>query len=218
MSLPGLDERFGSVRDDLRELGVEDGFFLDLVAARLLLERVGESDNMAWWDSLVLSETGRVRLEEVTPKTQTKARLTLAQKVGRRAESNRLPDDAISLFSFGPRVESQLSAAIDELDETELIRFEALEELSVSSLEPGWTAPILSELEYDETEIPAQDTIPAPEPDGTIPLDQSGHTETEIESRRQSLLAAVVQAYGTTTESLQVPYYPLETSLEPTNS
>ena len=102
MTSTDLVDVFRSTKDVLGDAGVDDDFFIDLLASRLLIERVGESSNQGWWDSRVLSETGRARLDEVTPKTRLKSRINLASKVGRKAESDRLPTDSLSLFSFGP--------------------------------------------------------------------------------------------------------------------
>jgi hypothetical protein len=122
---------FISTKKILREAGIEDEFFQDLVASRLLVARIGETNNQNWCDSRVLSETGRARLSEVTPKTQLKSQIDLALKVGYKVESDRLPDDSISLFTFGPQMESRLTAAIEEIETDDEFTLEALENLSI---------------------------------------------------------------------------------------
>ena len=138
-----LVDAFNSTRETLRNAGVENDFFLDLIASRLLIERIGESNNQEWWDSRVLSETGRARLQEVTPKTRLQSQIDLAMKVGRKAESDSTPSDSISLFFFGPQIEAQLGAAIEDLNALGESPLSSLEELSVQSLDADWTDPII---------------------------------------------------------------------------
>ncbi len=135
MTMTDLVDAFTSTKVTLREAGIEDDFFLDLVASRLLIERIGESNNLDWWDSLVLSETGRARLADVTPKTRLKSQINLALNVGNKVESDRLPEDSISLFSFGPQVESRLTAAIEEIEADEDLTLDALGNFTVQSLD-----------------------------------------------------------------------------------
>ena len=215
MASQDLVEVFTSTRQNLREAGLEDDFFLDLIASRLLIERVGESNNQGWWDSRVLSETGRARLEEVTPKTRLQSQLNLAMKVGRKAESDVLPADSISLFSFGPKLEAQLGAAIEDLnvpDEPSLI---ALEELSVQSLESNWTDPII---EQTASNITAS-SILLPEPAAdSYQLSEEGYGQSEIDPEKWRLLVTLLRGYGQNTDRLRVPYYPLNSELKPENA
>ncbi|MDB2247382.1 BrxE family protein [Halorubrum ezzemoulense] len=215
MASQDLVEVFTSTRQNLRETGLEDDFFLDLIASRLLIERVGESNNQGWWDSRVLSETGRARLEEVTPKTRLQSQLNLAMKVGRKAESDVLPADSISLFSFGPKLEAQLGAAIEDLnvpDEPSLI---ALEELSVQFLESNWTDPII---EQTASNITAS-SISLPEPAAdSYQLSEEGYGQSEIDPEKWRLLVTLLRGYGQNTDRLRVPYYPLNSELKPENA
>lgn len=215
MASQDLVEVFTSTRQNLRETGLENDFFLDLIASRLLIERVGESNNQGWWDSRVLSETGRARLEEVTPKTRLQSQLNLAMKVGRKAESDVLPADSISLFSFGPKLEAQLGAAIEDLnvpDEPSLI---ALEELSVQSLESNWTDPII---EQTASNITAS-SISLPEPAAdSYQLSEEGYGQSEIDPEKWRLLVTLLRGYGQNTDRLRVPYYQLNSELKPENA
>lgn len=215
MASHDLVEVFTSTRQNLRETGLENDFFLDLIASRLLIERVGESNNQGWWDSRVLSETGRARLEEVTPKTRLQSQLNLAMKVGRKAESDVLPADSISLFSFGPKLEAQLGAAIEDLnipDEPSLI---ALEELSVQSLESNWTDPII---EQTASNITAS-SISLPEPAAdSYQLSEEGYGQSEIDPEKWRLLVTLLRGYGQNTDRLRVPYYQLNSELKPENA
>lgn len=215
MASDDLVEVFTSTRQNLRETGLEDDFFLDLIASRLLIERVGESNNQGWWDSRVLTETGRARLEEVTPKTRLQSQINLAMKVGRKGESDVLPADSISLFSFGPKLEAQLGAAIEDLnapDEPSLI---ALEELSVQSLESNWTDPII---EQTASNITAS-SISLPEPAAdSYQLSEEGYGQSEIDPEKWRLLVTLLRGYGQNTDRLRVPYYPLNSELKPENA
>jgi hypothetical protein len=211
MTSHDLVEVFTSTRQNLREAGLEDDFFLDLIGSRLLIERVGESNNQGWWDSRVLSETGRARLEEVTPKTRLQSQINLAMKVGRKAESDVLPADSISLFSFGPKLEAQLGAAIEDLKASDEPLLTDLEGLSVQSLETGWADPIIEQMasNISVSSISLQDPG-----SGSYRISEEGYDQSEIEAEKWRLLATLLRGYGQNTERLHVPYYPLNSELK----
>ena len=212
MSSTDIADSFVSTKQVLSNAGIEDEFFLDLIASRLLIERIGESNNLGWWDSRVLSETGRARLEEVTPKTQFKSRITLASKVGRKAESDHLPADTISLFSFGPQMESRLSAAIEDLDIVDEQTLEALENVSVQSLTDGWTDQIIEQTASNITA--ASTSLTGSETGDSFCIDEDGYTQSEIGPEKWRLLVTLLQRYGKSTDTLCVPYYPLNPELK----
>lgn len=207
-----------STKETLHDAGIEDDFFLDLIASRLLVERIGETNNQDWWDSRVLSETGRARLSEVTPKTQLKSRIDLALKVGGKAESDRLPDDSISLFSFGPQVESRLTAAIEEIESNDELTLEALESLSIQSLDEGWTDAVIAETESNISVASATEPVQEPGAGESFLLDESGYTQHEINPEKWRLLTSLLRGYGYCTDRLRVPYYDLESELKPENA
>ncbi|MFC5133544.1 MULTISPECIES: BrxE family protein [Haloferacaceae] len=211
MTSHDLVEVFTSTRQNLREAELEDDFFLDLIGSRLLIERVGESNNRGWWDSRVLSETGRARLEEVTPKTRLQSQINLAMKVGRKAESDVLPADSISLFSFGPKLEAQLGAAIEDLKASDEPLLTDLEGLSVQSLETGWADPIIEQMasNISVSSISLQDPG-----SGSYRISEEGYDQSEIEAEKWRLLATLLRGYGQNTERLHVPYYPLNSELK----
>ena len=210
-----LVDAFDSIRETLRDAGVENDFFLDLIASRLLIERIGESNNQEWWDSRVLSETGRARLQEVTPKTRLQSQINLAMKVGRKAESDSTPSDSISLFFFGPQIEAQLGAAIEDLNALGESPLSSLEELSVQSLDADWTDPII---EQTASNISVT-SISLPEPEGdSYQIDESGYEQSEIEPEKWRLLVTLLRGYGQNTERLRVPYYPLNSKLKSENA
>lgn len=212
MTSTDLADAFVSTKEALSDGGIEDEFFLDLTASRLLIERVGEPNNQGWWDSRVLSETGRARLEEVTPKTQLQSRITLALKVGRKAESDRLPADAISLFSFGPQVESRLSAAIEDIEAADDQPLETLETIAVQSLSEGWTDRIIEQTGSNITA--ASTSLTDPGTGDSFRIEEDGYTQSEIEPEKWRLLVTLLQGYGYSTDRLCVPYYPLNSELK----
>ncbi|NHN58528.1 MULTISPECIES: BrxE family protein [Halorussus] len=216
MTSTDLVDGFVSTKETLSDAGIDDEFFLDLIAARLLIERVGESNNQGWWDSRVLSETGRARLEEVTPKTQLQSRITLASKVGRKAEADRLPADSICLFSFGPQVESRLSAALEDIDAVDDNPLEELENVSVQSLDEGWTDRIIDETGSNITA--ESTTLTEPGTGGSFQIEEDGYTQSEIEPEKWRLLVTLLQGYGQNTDRLRVPYYPLKSELKSENA
>jgi len=210
-----LVDAFDSTRETLRDAGVENDFFLDLIASRLLIERIGEANNQEWWDSRVLSETGRARLQEVTPKTRLQSQINLAMKVGRKAESDSTPSDSISLFFFGPQIEAQLGAAIEDLNAPGESPLSSLEELSVQSLDADWTDPII---EQTASNISVT-SISLPEPEGdSYQINESGYEQSEIEPEKWRLLVTLLRGYGQNTERLRVPYYPLNSKLKSENA
>ena len=211
MTSHDLVEVFTSTRQNLREAGLEDDFFLDLIGSRLLIERVGESNNRGWWDSRVLSETGRARLEEVTPKTRLQSQVNLAMKVGRKAESDVLPADSISLFSFGPKLEAQLGAAIEDLNAPDEPLLTDLEDLSVQSLETGWADPIIEQMASNISVASISLSDPGSE---SYRISEDGFDQSEIEAEKWRLLATLLRGYGKNTERLHVPYYPLNSELK----
>jgi hypothetical protein len=216
MTSTDLVDGFVSTKETLSDAGIDDEFFLDLIAARLLIERVGESNNQGWWDSRVLSETGRARLEEVTPKTQLQSRITLASKVGRKAEADRLPADSICLFSFGPQVESRLSAALEDIDAVDDNPLEELENVSVQSLDEGWTDRIIDETGSNITA--ESTTLTEPGTGDSFQIEEDGYTQSEIEPEKWRLLVTLLQGYGQNTDGLRVPYYPLKSELKSENA
>jgi hypothetical protein len=212
MTSTDFADAFVSTKEALSDAGIEDEFFFDLIASRLLVERVGESNNQGWWDSRILSETGRTRLEEVTPKTQLQSRISLASKVGRKAESDRLPVNTISLFSFGPQVESRLSVVIEDIEAADDNPLEALENVSVKSLSEGWTNRIIEQTGSNITT--ASTTLTDPGTGDSLRIEEEGYTQSEVEPEKWRLLVTLLQVYGHNTDRLCVPYYPLKAELK----
>lgn len=101
-----LEKALLATQERLEEAGVSDALVREVLSYRLLIERLGETDNNSWWDSIVLTDTGRDRLGEVTPQTAVKSTIDLAQRIGRKAEQDRLDSNSISLFYLGPTVEA----------------------------------------------------------------------------------------------------------------
>lgn len=218
MSSTDIVDAYISTKETLHDAGVEDDFFLDLIASRLLVERIGETNNKDWWESRVLSETGRTRISEVTPKTQLRSRIDLALKVGDKAELDRLPDDSISLFSFGPQVESRLTAALDEIDGDDGLTLKALENLSIQSLDKGWTDAVIAATESNISSASDVGSLSNPGSGESFLLDESGYTQEEINPEKWRLLTTLLRGYGYCTNRLQVPYYHLESEFKPENA
>ncbi|USZ70515.1 BrxE family protein [Natronosalvus halobius] len=200
MSTGSLEETLTTVQDELGSLGVEDALAREVLSYRLLIERLGEDGNNDWWDSIVLTETGRDRLEEVTPKTATRSRIELAQRIGRKVEQEHVPEDSLSLFYLGPTAESQIDAELESVvDEEE--SFQVLESLSKTIEEPGWSERLASDAE------PVSSTT-----DSTILLGEV-NDETDLKSRNtlRDVARRCVLAYGqSTSATLRVPYYTID--------
>jgi len=218
MTSTNIVDAYISTKETLHDAGIDDDFFLDLVASRLLVERIGETNNQDWWDSRILSETGRARLSEVTPKTQLKSRIDLALKVGRKAESDRLPDDSISLFSFGPQLESRLAATIEEIGSNDKLTLKALESLSIQSLDEGWTDAVIAETESNISAASAIEPVQEPGAGDAFLVEEGGYTQDEVDPEKWGLLTSLLRGYGHCTDRLRVPYYNLESEVKPDNA
>jgi hypothetical protein len=212
MSSTDVADAFLPTREVLNDAGVADEFFLDLITSRLLIERVGETTNLGWWDSRVLSETGRARLEEVTPKTQLMSQINLASKVGEKAESDFVSADTISLFSFGPQFESRLVAASEDIEAAGRRPLEAVESISIQSLNKGWTDRIIEQI--GSTVTVDSNSLNGAGAGDSFCIGERGYTMSEIDSEKWRLLVTLLEGYGHNTDALCVPYYPLKSELE----
>lgn len=200
MSSESVEDTLETVQEELESLGVEDALAREVVSYRLLVERLGEERNNEWWESIVFTETGRDRLEEVTPKTAVKARIDLAQRIGQKVEQDRLSENTVSLFDLGPTAESQIDAELENIGKED-VQFDALESLSVTFDETGWADSLV-----DDTE-PVVDTK-----DTVIELGEINE-ESELKSRRtlREVARQCTVAYGQSTHNdLRVPYYNID--------
>lgn len=218
MSTSDILDAFTSTKHAIEDAGVQDNFFLNLITSRLLVERIGESDNQGWWDSLVLSETGRQRLSEVTPKTRLKSQMNLALKVGQKAESEETPTDSITLFSFGPQMQSRLENNIESIDSNTDTRLTALEELSTGSLDEGWTQSIVTELSLGASAKTVDEFAESPGASRSFLITEDGYTQADIREQRSILLKRILHGYGHCLSKLSVPYYQLESDIESENA
>lgn len=195
-----LDTVLSSTQQSLESIGVEDALVREILSYRLLIERLGETDNNGWWESIVLTDTGRDRLGEVTPKTELKARIDLAMRVGKKAEQNRLGKNTISLFYLGPTVEAQVSAELEDISSQ--TTFEDLESLSVTLDETGWVNGLVDapEFEYGEST-------------DTLRLEMEDFDDSQLKSRRtmRRVVRGCFAGYGQSTQgTLRVPYVEVE--------
>lgn len=94
---------------DVSELGVEKEILENTLFYRLTIIRLGEEDNNAWWDSLILSEVGRRNLQRFFPNTFLNQRYDIARKVVYEREKRIIQDkDFISLFYYGYDFENRI--------------------------------------------------------------------------------------------------------------
>ena len=195
-----LKNTLAATQENLEEMGVEDALVREVLCYRLLIERLGESDNNDWWESMILTELGRDRLDEVTPKTAAKARIDLAQRVGRKVEQDRTEKNAISLFYLGPTVETQISAELEDVSES--TQFEMLESLTETTDMTGWAAGLVDSVDLEFSEGGE-----------VLCLGPNALEEAQLKSRTTMRRVAreCFTGYGqSTTGALQVPYYPVE--------
>ncbi|WP_254547344.1 BrxE family protein [Halomarina pelagica] len=195
-----LKNALTATQENLGEIGVEDALVREVLSYRLLIERLGESDNNDWWESMILTELGRDRLDEVTPKTAAKARIDLAQRVGRKVEQDRTEKNTISLFYLGPTVEAQISAELEDISES--TQFEMLESLTETTGTTDWTADLVDNVDLEFSE------------EGEV-LRLGPDTLEEAQLKSRTTMRRVARecfaGYGQSAEgSLQVPYYKVE--------
>lgn len=181
--------------DTLPSLGVNDPLYSRIIASRLLMERLGETDANYWWDSQILGEFGHDALAEAVPRTTTRAQIELATKTGRKVEQERIEDRSVSLFDLGPFVESQIEHELEQMnDDTDL---NILENYSREITEKGWTNSIVSETDSIASK---SDTVFEL---GTIAMDDMKNKDV-----LSDVVDQLVHGYGeSTANNLQIPYF-----------
>lgn len=181
--------------DTLPSLGISDSLYCRIIAFRILIERLGETDANYWWDSQILSEFGHDNLAEGVPRTTTRAQIELATKTGRKVEQERIEDRSVSLFDLGPFVESQIEHELEQMnDDTDLNN---LESYSREIAEKGWTNSIVSEIDSVATK---SDTVIEL---GTVAMD-----DMKNKNVLGDVVDQLVHGYGeSTANNLQIPYF-----------
>lgn len=92
-----------------------------IIIARLTIERIGEIDQNAWWQSRILSDHGHKKMKELFPKTQTQAQINLAFEIGKKKEKELIQEkEYISLYNLEIRTEKLIQAIIKTTDPEEL--------------------------------------------------------------------------------------------------
>lgn len=87
---------------------VQTEVLAELLFYRLAISRLGEEDNNAWWESSILSETGRRNLNRFLPNTFEKQRYEIARKVVYNKETRYIDTRKfISLYNFGYEFETK---------------------------------------------------------------------------------------------------------------
>ena len=191
-----LSTCFDTLRTEiLSTLGVDDPIISRIIAARLVVERLGERDVNYWWDSQVLRSFGRDTLEETTPRTATRARIDLAMQVGRKVENDAIEGEAVTLFDLGPFVESRIERALDDIEGSD--KFTCLEEYSTEIVEPGWTEPLVD-----------VDTTLDTGSGRTTEVGELNIEDLQKEEVLDNVVAQLIYAYGDATKNdLKIPYF-----------
>jgi hypothetical protein len=113
-------------------------------------------------------------------------------------------------------VESRLSAALEDIDAVDDNPLEELENVSVQSLDEGWTDRIIDETGSNITA--ESTTLTEPGTGDSFQIEEDGYTQSEIEPEKWRLLVTLLQGYGQNTDGLRVPYYPLKSELKSENA
>ena len=194
--LSDLSTIFKTLQEEtLFSLGVNDPLYSRIIASRLLIERLGETDANYWWDSQILGDFGHDALAEAVPRTTTRAQIELATKTGQKVEQERIEDRSVSLFDLGPFVESQIEHELEQMnDETGL---SILKNYSNKITGRGWTDSIVSET----------DPI-ASKSDTAFELGTVAMTDLKNKDVLGDVVDQLVHGYGeSTANDLQVPYF-----------
>jgi len=194
--LSDLSTIFKTLQEDtLFSLGVNDPLYSRIIASRLLIERLGETDANYWWNSQILGDFGHDALAEAVPRTTTRAQIELATKTGQKVEQERIEDRSVSLFDLGPFVESQIEHELEQMnDETGL---SILKNYSNKITGRGWTDSIVSET----------DPI-ASKSDTAFELGTVAMTDLKNKDVLGDVVDQLVHGYGeSTANDLQVPYF-----------
>jgi hypothetical protein len=81
----------------------------ELLYYRLVVARLGEEDNNAWWESSVLSEVGRRNLNRFLPNTLAKQRYDIARKIIYAKETRSIDNRKfLSFYNFSYKFESEI--------------------------------------------------------------------------------------------------------------
>lgn len=195
-SLDDLPMHFQKLQEEsLPALGIQDASIGRIIAARLFIERLGETDANYWWDSQVLTEFGRARLAETVPRTTTFAQIDSATKVGRKVEQEVVGEDTVTLFDLGPDVEAEIEREFDTVDDE--VDFEFLHELDIGFEDAGWTDGLV---EGDESQ--------GRNHGGSLEIGEIVLDAMEDEQIRDDVVTELILGYGSSTkDNLRVPYY-----------
>lgn len=100
--------------------GIND-VLVDTLYYRLMIMRLGEEENNAWWESSILSEVGRRNLQKFFPNTFHRQRYHIARKILIDKETREIPERRYtSLFNYGYTFETEIfKPFINEISETE---------------------------------------------------------------------------------------------------
>jgi hypothetical protein len=191
---------FETLRNEtLPELGVNDRRWRQIIAARLIIERIGEQDNNYWWDSQVLSSFGADTLDEAVPQTSVRTQIALATKIGKTVESNSIgSDSAISLFDLGPSIETQIQRIVNSAENEKPLS--VLEPLSVEVTESGWSDSLTDADALTDSGVGI-----------TYELGNISIEDLQDEAVLNEVVSQLIAGYGAATKhELVVPYYTVE--------
>lgn len=192
-----LSDCFESLRDEtLPELGIGDHRWRRIVAARLIIERIGERDANYWWDSQVLGSFGADTLDEAVPQTSVRARISLATEVGKMVESDFIDSEsAISLFDLGPFVETRIHRTVESAGSDS--NLSVVESLSPAVTETGWSDPLTDADALTDSGVGS-----------TYQLGNINREDLQDEAVLNDVVSQLIAGYGAATKhELVVPYY-----------
>lgn len=124
---------------DGAKIGIPSG---ELIAFRILVARLGETDNNRWWNMAILSPFGRQHLVDFLPTTLRSKRMVLAFSACAKAERRLIPaKNCISLFNLGFDMERNVAMLLSRGASVESAIHRVLdlaESVNCTLNSPGW--------------------------------------------------------------------------------
>jgi hypothetical protein len=137
-----LREIFERIKFESKKLSEDAQPYPDLIAFRVMIARLGDSDNNRWWNIAILSSFGKQHLADFLPKTIQSKRIWLAFAACAKVEGKTIPSrNYISLFNLGFNIEREISLLLsrNSMDESNIERILSIIESTKWLLDsPGW--------------------------------------------------------------------------------
>lgn len=182
---------------------IEMGQTANLIAMRILVARLGDSENNSWWDTSLLSSFARAHLTEFLPRVLGSKRLIYAFATCAKAERTLIPDkNIVSLFNLTPDLENKIIMELSiERNQIEIdVILKLMEALKNKLIKTGWTSLIGFNISKEFTEPNLKENKSS---------NKLGTISEDLQPEKiSSLIDSLISAYGYSYNNhLVVPYY-----------